>query len=229
MLETFVDFSLIVFSVFATLIGAGGSAIALFLWIGAELFGKPLKVNGVDEPINWSHRGFLAIFVATFGCLTAAGIWLFATDWVASAFIYLLKSIPIWAYILFVPFIWLFVTSILNRAAGWPELMRSFPRPSGKALLVQKLEWAVMGKGVTCKHVVTIAAHDDGVAINQSRLFGPFTRPVLIPWDQVKIGAIEEAAHDLVRLKFGGLERAALVLPLDAWKLIERHQPAKQP
>jgi hypothetical protein len=228
MLDTFVDFFFTVFSVVATLIGAGGLAIALFLWIGAELFGTPLKVNGVEEPIGWSQRGFLAIFAAACGCLTAAGIWLFSADWVPSAYVSLLTSIPIWAYILFVPSIWLFVTTILITAAGWPELMRSFPRPTGKALFVQKLEWAVMGNGVTCNNLITIAAHDAGVAINQSRLFGPFTRPVLIPWDQLIVEAIEGAAHDLTRLKFGRLEKAALVLPLESWNLIERHQPAKQ-
>jgi hypothetical protein len=229
MLETFAAFFLTIFSVFATLIGAGGLAIALSQWIGAELLGKPLKVNGVEKVIDWSDRGFLAIFVATFGCLTAFGIWLFSADWVASSYVWLLTSIPIWAYVLFVPLIWLFVTFLLNRSAGWPELMRSFPRPTGKALFTQKLPWAVMGKGVTFKNVITLAAHDAGVTVQQNRLFGLFNRPVLIPWDQLTVGASGGAAPDLVRVRFGNLEKVALVLPLESWEAIERHRPEKQP
>ncbi len=229
MLDSFAGHFLTVFSVFATLIGAGGLAIVLPQWIGAELLGKPLKVNGVEKPIDWSDRGDLAIFVAIFGCLTAVGIWLFSADWVASAYVRLLTSIPIWAYVLFAPSFWLFVTWLLNRSAGWPELIRSFPRPTGKALFTLKLPWAVMGKGVTCKNVITIAAHDAGVTVEQNRLFGLFTRPVLIPWDQLTVGASGGAAPDLVRLRFGELEKAALVLPLESWEAIERHRPEKQP
>lgn len=229
MLETFAGHFLTIFSVFATLIGAVGLVIALSQWIGAELLGKPLKVNGVEKPIDWADRGLLAIFVATFGCLTSLGIWLFSADWVAYAYVSLLTSIPIWAYVLFVPLIWLLVTLLLNRSAGWPELMRSFPHPTGKALFTQKLPWAVMGKGVTCKNVITIAAHDAGVTVEQNRLFDLFNRPVLIPWDQLTVGASGGTAPDLVRLRFGELEKAALVLPLQSWEAIERHRPEKQP
>ena len=103
MLETFAGHFLTIFSVFATLIGAVGLAIALSQWIGAKLLRKALKVNGVEKPIDWSARGHLAIFLATFGCLTALGIWLFSADWVAHAYVRLLAAILIWAYVLVVP------------------------------------------------------------------------------------------------------------------------------
>ena len=229
MLETIADLFLTVFSVFATLIGATGVAISFYQWVAADIFGRPLKVNGVDGPIDWPQRGFLALFVALSGGLTALGAWLFSADWVAPAYVSLLTSIPLWAFGLFVLLIWLFVTWLLNRSAGWPELRRSFPRPAGDSLFSEKLKWAVMGKGVTCKNVITIAAYDAGVGIDQSRLFGLFTGPVLVPWDQLTGDAVEGAAPDLIRLRFGELEKAALILPLDCWQMIERHRPADSP
>jgi len=82
---------------------------------------------------------------------------------------------------------------------------------------------------VTFKNVITLAAHDAGVTVQQNRLFGLFNRPVLIPWDQLTVGASGGAAPDLVRVRFGNLEKAVLVLPLESWEAIERHRPEKQP
>ena len=226
MLETIVDLFLTVFSAFAMLIGATGMAISFYQWLAADIYGRPLKINEVDGPIDWPQRGFLALFVAFSGGLTALGAWLYSADWVVPAYVILLTSIPLWAFGLFVPLIWLSVTWQLNRSAGWPELRRSFPRPVGGSLFSEKLKWAVMGKDVTYKNVITIAAYDAGVGIDQSRLFGLFTGPVLVPWDQLKGDAVEGATPDLIRLRFGELEKAALILPLDCWQMIERHKPA---
>lgn len=226
MLETIADLFLTVFSAFAMLIGATGMAISFYQWLAADIFGRPLKINGVDGPIDWPQRGFLALFVAFSGGLTALGAWLFSAEWVAPAYVILLTSIPLWAFGLFVPLIWLFVTWQLNRSAGWPELRRSFPRPAGESLFTEKLKWAVMGKDVTYKNVITIAAYDAGVGIDQSRLFGLFTGPVLVPWDQLIGEEVDEDAPNLIRLRFGELEKAALILPLDCWQMIERHRPA---
>jgi hypothetical protein len=229
MLETLSDLGRTVFSVLAMIIGPLGLIFALYQWIATDFFGQPLKVNGVDTPIGWQQRAFFAILMTVFGCFTALGAWLFSADWVVTTQVGLLKSIPLWAIAVFVFLLWFFVTWRLNRAAGWPELRRKFSRPTGDASFSLKLKWAVMGKGVTCRNVITIAAHEDGVAIAPSMLFGPFTGPVLVPWDQLTVAADQEAAADLIRLSFAKLESAGLTLPLACWLQIEQHRPTSLP
>ena len=193
------------------------------------IFRVPVKDEETGEAVPTAVSAKIFVILGASSLLLVAAGLIVNSGWVVPSNFNLLTSIPSWGYVIFVLLSWLFVTSILNRSAGWPELMRSFARPTGKALFTQKLKWAVMGKGVTCKNVITIAAHDAGVVIDQSRWFGPFTSAVLVPWDQVNVGPIEGAAHDLISLKFGELEKAALVLPSKCWMEIDTHRPAKKP
>ena len=144
--------------------------------------------------------------------------------------------VPIWAWglfaFLFAFLFWFGITEYLSILAGWPLLQRSFQKPHGGVLFKQRLKWALMGKGVKCENVLTIAAYRGGVGLEMNSFFGLLTRPVLVPWAQVSACAVEEAQTkketkpELVRVRFGELERATVVLPDECWSKIETHRPS---
>ena len=214
---------------FAVWVGCAILLLIATIAVAVFVFGVPVQDAETGEAVPPAKSAKILIILGAASLLLVLAGLILKGGWVAPSYFSFLMSIPPWGYVLFALLSWLFVTSILNRSAGWPELMRAFPRPTGKALFTQKLKWAVMGKAVTFKNVISIAAHDAGVVIDQSRWFGPFTSAVLVPWDQMTVCPIEGAAHDRIRLRFGEWEKATLVLPSKCWKEIDRHRPATKP
>lgn len=225
MLEIFLDIFLTIFSVIAALIGAIGAMLATWLWAGSEFFGKPLKVNGVGGPMDWSKRVQLAGFFSLFGCLTMLGAWLYANDWLAP---YLASSVaitPWWVIAAWLALSTLIPLVILHRSSEWPKLRKVYLSPRGEALATRRLTWAVMGKGVTFKNALTISAFDDGLGVSQNRLLGPFSKPILVPWNQVRIETLDAKEPAQVRLSFNGVEQVELTMQEECWLSIAQHRP----
>ena len=221
MIETGVRFFLTAWSVIAMIIGAFGIILIAYQWLSADAFRRPITINGQKRAIDWRIRRYLLLGLAICACFSFAGAWLFSNAWVAGSLVGALALVPIWAYVVFFVLIWFGITGYLNSSAGWPSLQRCYDKPTGDVLIKQRLQWAVMGKGVTHKNVLSISAYRDGVGIEQSRLFGPFTRPIMVPWEEVSSSALEGGDTRCVRVRFGELENATLVLTEESWSKIE--------
>ena len=217
---------LTVWAVCAMIISAFVIVLVSHRWISADLFGKSVKVDGVEKPIDRETRANLALLIAGLGLFFAAGAWLYSNDWVAGLFVGYWPAIPLWAWGLLGLAIWLFVTTLLNRLSGWTSLRRSFGKAHGEMLTRERLEWAVMGKGVTCRNVLSISACREGVGIEVSRWVGVFGGPVLVPWEQVLACPLEEGAANLVKVQLGEPERTSIVLTEESWLRIVQHRPA---
>ena len=217
---------LTIWAICAMIISAFGILLVSHGWISADLFGKSVKVDGVEKPIDWETRANFALLIAGFGLFFVAGAWLYSNDWVVGQVVGYWPAIPVWAWGLLGLAIWLFVTTLLNGLSGWTSLRRSFRKPHGEMLTRERLELAVMGKDVTCRNVLRISAYREGVGIEMSRWVGAFGGPVLVPWEQVLACPLEEGAANLVKVQLGEPERTSIVLTEESWLRIVQHRPA---
>ena len=225
MLETAPNIFFTIFSVAATLVGSLGTILVLWLWAAAEFRGKPIKVNGLDRPLDWSVRIRLALFAVPFACFAAFGIWLSSVDLPPAYLSSGIETLPWWTIVIFPFLIWAAITFFLSSSSGWQELSKVYPRPQGDMLASKKLPWAVMGT-VTMRNVLTISAYKDGLGVAQNRFIGPFSRPILVPWKCVTFEIIEGAQPSQVRLKFQNVEQAAITLLEECWQPIAQYKPS---
>ena len=221
MIEAGLHFFLSAWSLIAIIVGAVGMLSILYQWITTDAFSTSNSVNGGHRKIGWHARLPMASGLAFFGLFFIAGLWLRRENWVASSLVEAISTIPIWAVVVFVVFVWLLITCLLSYFAGWHLLMRTYGKPEGTARTRQRLEWAVMGKDVSYKNVLLISAYQGGLGLEQSRFFGPFARPLMIPWKEVS-SSVEGAESEHVRLKFGDHEQATLVVTNQCWQAIEQ-------
>ena len=217
---------LTVWAVFAMIMGAIGLLLVSRQWLAAELFGRPVKVEGIDTPIGWKARMSLATGFLLCGIFATAGAGLYSNLWIVERFVGFLSAIPLWIVGLLALVVWLGVAAFLGTLAGWPSLQRSFPKPHGEILAKERLEWALMGRDVIHTNVLRISAYRDGVGIEMNRWFGVFSGPVIVPWEEVFPCPIDQGTTKLVKVKFGEPERTSIVLAEDCWSRIEHHRPA---
>ena len=226
MVVAILEIFLTVWAVFAMMFGAIGLLLVSCEWVAAEFFGRPVKIAGIDAPISWKARAIFGIVLVPFALSTVAGTWLYSNVWIVERFVDSLPAIPLWIVGLSVLVIWIGISTSVGPLAGWPSLQRSFPKPHGEILSRERLEWAVIGRGVTCRNVLRISAYRDGVGIEMSRWFGVFNRPVIVPWEEVFPCPIDQGTTKLVKVKFGEPERTSIVIAEDCWSRIEHHRPA---
>ncbi len=224
MLEAAIELFLTISAVFFMIVGVSGFAFGSSHWFAADVFGKPVKINGRKVLLGWAERREIALFVTVFGCFAVFGAWLFSNAWIAETLTGFRSLVPIWVFVLYALLLWLGISTYLNYSAGWPSLQRAFLKPRGKALAKHRLRWAMMGT-VNYNNVLTIAAHRNGVGIEMNRLFGALTRPVLIPWDEVSFSSVDEAEDKLTKLNLGKVAQATLLLPDECWQKIECYRP----
>jgi hypothetical protein len=225
MVVAVLEIFLTIWAVFAMIIGGIGFLLMSYQWLAAELFGRPVKVDGIAAPIDRKARIYLASGLVPFGIVAAAGAWIYSNLWVAERLVGSLPEIPLWIAELLAPAFWLGLTAFLGAMAGWPSLQRSFPKPHGGILARQRLGWALMGRGVVFKNVLRISAYRHGVGIEMNRFFGVFSRPVIVPWEEVFPCPIDQGTSRLVKVRLGEPERTSIVLTEDCWSRIELHRP----
>lgn len=224
MFETMLTAFLAIFATIAMIVGLIGFCLGLYHWIAGDLFGKPIKVNGVTKQIDWPTRRLLALFTFGFASIAAAGVWMKSNGFPIDTVVTIISSIPLWAYLLFFTLLGIGITSFLSFSAGWHELIRAYGRPTQEARFEQRLRWASMGDGVSYRNVLHLSAYDNGIGLRQSRFFGLFTRPVLVPWDEVRMAPVDGAKDELILLQFGNLSKPKLLLPEECWSNVERHR-----
>ena len=224
MLETVLTIFLTFFGLIATLVGSVGVVFGLWQWAAVEFLGRPLKVNGTDGPLNWPKRMLLAVFVVAFASLAAFGLGLAFDDWLATYLASAFSAVPWWAVPAWLILCWLVAVVFLTRSSNWRKLSKAYPRPSGEVLASRKLPWAIMGS-VTSRNVLTISAFRDGLGVSMNRFFGPFSRPVLVPWNAVSVETVEGAQPAQTKLDFDEIDQVQLILLEEFWQPIEQYKP----
>ncbi|MEP1422391.1 MAG: hypothetical protein ABJK59_11530 [Erythrobacter sp.] len=225
MVQTALSIFLTFFGAIAAFLGSVAAALVLWLWVGAELFGKPLKINGAVGAINWSRRVRLALAIVLFVGLAALGVWLVLSDWPANVAAGILAFVPWWAMVAYLILVWLIVIGSLSRASGWPKLSNVYSRPRGEPLASKKLRWAMMGGGVKFENALTISAYSHGIGIAQNRFLAPFSRAILVPWSDVLVEQSETAGLPRAKLRFRAVDQVELHCLEECWEYILQHRP----
>jgi hypothetical protein len=132
------------------------------------------------------------------------------------------KAFP-FAFPVFFVGMWLLVTTVLGFMSGWSSLARRFPDRSEAALLKIGSQSGVMGPmGVGMRGILVLSACPSGLRVAIWRIFGPFSRPFLVPWDEIGVRPVKIFFRSYARLSFGRAEAGVLSIERNVWDRLAR-------
>lgn len=138
----------------------------------------------------------------------------------------ILRWMP-YAFPLFFVGMWLLITTLLGVMSGWFSLQLWYADDSNEEPLL-KLGWqsGVMGFGVTLNGILTLAANRSGLSVRIWRAFGPFQKPLLIPWSEIVAEPSRTLLTPMVKLGLGNPPSGKLKISAASWaKLVEAAKP----
>jgi hypothetical protein len=136
------------------------------------------------------------------------------------------QEAPVWFFALF-PFffagMWILATTIIGAASGWFALQKRYPATPGPALLTMRFMSAGMrASGVplpaSFAGMLTLSACASGLRVSMWRVFGPFCRPFLVPWDEIRVETRTGFLMPQAVLRFGDPAVAAMTLEMQVWQ-----------
>jgi hypothetical protein len=113
---------------------------------------------------------------------------------------------------------WLLITTVLGAMSGWFELQRHYPTGDEPALLTLRGRSGSMGWGVGLNGILTLGACPAGLRVGIWRIFGPFLRPFLVPWNEIHPIHTTRFFMPSVRLNFGNPAIGALRINARMWQ-----------
>lgn len=113
---------------------------------------------------------------------------------------------------------WLLVTTLLGVMSGWFSLQAWYTDESGEEPLLT-LGWqsGVMGVRVNLNNVLTLSAKPSGLSIRMWRIFGPFLKPLLIPWNEISAEPSRSIFTQMVKLGLGKPPNGTLKISAATW------------
>ena len=114
---------------------------------------------------------------------------------------------------LFFAAIWLVVTTMLTFLSGWLGLMERYPDQAGEPILRLRGQSGSMGLGVNMRGILTLSVCASGLRVGMWRLFGPFCRSFLVPWESIAVVRKAGLFGSMVRLEFGNPPIGRLSIP----------------
>lgn len=133
-----------------------------------------------------------------------------------------------YAFPFFFAGMWLAATAMTGVMSGWFNLQQWYADETGEEPLL-KLGWqsGSMGFGVNFNGCLTLAACRSGLSIRVWRIFGPFQKPLLIPWREIEATPKRLLFFRMVRLDFGKPSNGRLAIKARTWaRLMEAAKPA---
>ena len=110
-------------------------------------------------------------------------------------------------FAVFFPFffvaIWLAVTTILGLLSGWFRLVAKYPDENVEPVLRVRGQSGTMGLGVSMKGILTLSVCPSGLRVGMMRVFGPFCRDFLVPWESIKVTRKKTLFWPVAKLQFG--------------------------
>lgn len=128
---------------------------------------------------------------------------------------------------LFFAGMWLLSTTLLGIMSGWFSLQQWYADEYREEPLL-RLGWqsGVMGTWVNLNGVLTLSACRSGLSIRIWRAFGPFQKPLLIPWGEITAEPSRSFFTKMVRLGLGNPPNGRLKINAASWsKLVAAAGP----
>lgn len=98
---------------------------------------------------------------------------------------------------------WLTITTLLSVLSGWFWLMVRFPNQESEPMLRLRRQSGSMGIGVVNSGILTLSVCPAGLRVGMMRLFGPFCRDFLVPWQDLTVTRRKSLLWSVARLRFG--------------------------
>jgi len=117
--------------------------------------------------------------------------------------------------VLFFVAVWLGATTLLALLSGWFRLMMAYPNQSIEPVLRLRAQSGTMG-GVSMRSVLTLSVCPTGLRVGIMRLFGPFCRDFLVPWESIAVVRKKTLFGPVAELQFGKPMIGKLRIPTQA-------------
>jgi hypothetical protein len=115
---------------------------------------------------------------------------------------------PLYFLIAF-PVLWFAVTLLLSFLSGWVSLMERYPNRDEVPLLSLTNQSGSLGI-VSMRNILKISVCDSGLRIGIMRIFGPFCRDFLVPWNEITVTRGDRYFWKFARVSFGQPENGVL-------------------
>jgi hypothetical protein len=113
------------------------------------------------------------------------------------------KAAPNPLYILIAfPLLWFAETMILSLLSGWFGLMERYPDREEKPVVTLANQSGSLGL-VSMRGVVKLSVCRSGLRVGIMRIFGPFCRDFLVPWNEITVTRSDRFFWKAAKLSFG--------------------------
>jgi len=114
--------------------------------------------------------------------------------------------------------VWMLASTMLGFLSGWYSLQQWYSdERNEEPLLRLDRQSGSMGLGVNFGHCLILSATRTGLSIRIWRIFGPFHRPLLIPWRDITAEPRKFLFVKMVRLEFGSPPSGSLKIKEKTW------------
>jgi hypothetical protein len=109
--------------------------------------------------------------------------------------------------------LWLTVTTVLALLSGWFRLMVKYPDRAVQPILRMRGQGGSMGLGVHMSGILTLSVCPPGLRVGMMRMFGPFCRDFLVPWESIAVVRKNMLFRPVAELRFGDPAAGTLRIP----------------
>jgi hypothetical protein len=100
------------------------------------------------------------------------------------------------------PLLWFVVTMILSLLSGWYGLMERYPDRDEKPVVTLANQSGSLGS-VSMRGILKLSVCPSGLRIGIMRIFGPFCREFLVPWNDITVTRSDRLFWKVAKLSFG--------------------------
>ncbi len=119
------------------------------------------------------------------------------------------------------PLLWFAVTVILSFLSGWFGLIDRYPDRNETPVVTLSNQSGSLGL-VSMRGVLKLGVCPSGLRIGIMRIFGPFCRDFLVPWNEITVTRSDRVLWKVAKLSFGQPENGNLKVFADVADRIAR-------
>jgi hypothetical protein len=142
-------------------------------------------------------------------------------------------------WLAFFPFLfvgmWLLISTVLGMWSGWNTLQDEFPDRQERPNLRLRFQSGALGSGrlwnpwgnVQYGNCLRLDACPAGLRISLWKIFGPFLRPIFVPWNEIAVTERRMLVFKMYRLSLGRSGRT-LTVPARTYRKLAAASPLRR-